>query len=421
MTYAPADTPRPYPAVITRFLRDDERLVLSEARDMPLVIEAGENRDLNFLKTFLGTHTPTLLQDLATYGAILLRGFAITSAKDFEQAMLSIHGFQGISNAFMSEEGRVPAGEEQFVLHTNAIYKTGGTLYLGGFHSENYYSADVPSYINFFCAKPSLRGGETGLVNMERVYAELSPALQQRLEKQSYHVGKWSFAEIANRYQLSDAQVQHLCQTVNLPIHHIGGKPYAFMYKPSVIQHPLTGKKSLQINLFELATLNKHLRACFRNDYRGREWAWHRLVWRLPNAILKLLEYGYMSVASLYYSPKHAMHMFGNTCKRLIADVRFRLTKIPQTRVGSCFTQQDIKTLAQLLRKHYSSCLWQSGDILIVDNKKVAHAGMPGEGARTVRAMICNPLEMAYTENTIGCIDGEERHTTAIGHYLSTL
>ena len=128
---------------------------------------------------------------MATYGAVLLRGFDITSDEEFEKRVLSIKGLQGISDAFMSEEGRIHSDNLKYVLHTNAVYKTGGTLYLGGFHSENYYSPDVPTYICFCCLKPSKRGGETGMINMEKIYHSLDNELKQKLEKNTFFVAKW--------------------------------------------------------------------------------------------------------------------------------------------------------------------------------------------------------------------------------------
>lgn len=172
-----------YPEVLTRFLGNEERLVLSQEQEMPLVIEAKKRKDASFLQAFLAQHTAPILEDLAQYGAILLRGFDIESEDVFEQTVLSIKNFRGISEVFMSEEGRVLVDDSNYVFHTNAVYKTGGTLYLGGFHSENYYSTDVPTYISFCCLKPSTRGGETGLINTEKVYQSLNEDLKAKLGK----------------------------------------------------------------------------------------------------------------------------------------------------------------------------------------------------------------------------------------------
>lgn len=412
---------REYVGVNTRFLRREERLMASEENEMPLVIEAKEEKDLNFLQQFLASNSQKIIEDIATYGAVLLRGFDVNSDSDFENTVLKIQGFKGISEAFMSEEGRIHAGDLKYVLYTNAVYKTGGTLYLGGFHSENYYSADVPGFICFCCLQPSLLGGETGLINMEKIYAQLSDELKMKLEANSFFVSKWLVSEVEKRYQIPKETIIEICNRFDLPIIGEGEEQFVLMYKPNIFEHPLTQKKSLQIILFEIAGLNEEMRRCFMADYQGRTWFWHRFVWRLPTFVLKILEYTYMIFASLFYSPKNAVKNLNAKINTLKASLKKnKAPSFNNTRVGSCFTKQDIKELAKLIRTYYSSCLWNKGDILLVDNKKVMHAGMPGSGPRLVRAMICNPLAMNYSSMKSGSIDCKERTSESIGFYMAS-
>lgn len=405
-----------YPDVTTRFLNAEERLIQSEEQQMPLVIEAKEHADLNFLHNFLAEHSTQIKKDIAQYGAVLLRGFEVHADEDFEKTVLQIKGFRGISEAFMSEEGRIHAGDLKYVLHTNAVYKTGGTLYLGGFHSENYYSPDVPSYICFCCFQPSLRGGETGLINMEKIYEHLDAGLKEKLSKTNFFVSKWLITDVMQRYQLNVEAVENLCAQFKLPIIGEGEDRFILMYKPNVFEHPVTKKQSMQINLFEIKNLNEAMRQCFMADYQGKTWFWHRLVWRLPAWVLKVLEFFYIICASFFYSPKNALKIvqskinsFRATCKK---------TKVPtfnDKKVGSCFNDQDVTKLAQLIRTYYSSCLWKKGDILLIDNRKVMHAGMPGAGPRLVRALIGNPLGMSYMPGQSGLIDCCEREGETMG------
>jgi hypothetical protein len=88
-------------------------------------------------------------------------------------------------------------------------------------------------------------------------------------------------------------------------------------------------------------------------------------------------------------------------------------------KVGSCLNDKDVKDLARLIRKYYSSCLWEKGDILLVDNMKVMHAGMPGAGPRLIRAMICNPMEMKYSYMQPGYLHCKNRKTQSIGYWMS--
>ena len=411
--------PTQYSDVTTRFLHKNERLILSKETEMPLVIEPNKLSSIEFLEEFLSANSECILNDLARYGAILLRGFKIDSEEDFERAILSIKGFKGISEAFMSEEGRVPVGKLKYVLHTNAVYKTGGTLYLGGFHNENYYSADVPSVISFCCFTPSKQGGETGIINMEKVYECFSEALKQKLESRNFFVSKWLLSDIASRYQISLQKAEEICKHFNLPIIGTGKKRFVTMHKPSVYVHPVTNKKALQINFFELRQLNSALRKCFINDYQGKTWFWHRLVWRLPEAAFKMLEHVYVMFASFFYSPKDSLGILWGKIKTLFLFNKKVATSFDKEKVESCFNKQEIHDLAKQMRDHYSSCLWVKGDILIVDNKKVVHAGMPGKGARTIRAMICDPLDISYSPSEPGIINCELRKTESVGWHLA--
>ena len=410
-----------YDEVTTRFLRVDERLIVSEETEMPLVIEPKGASDVAFLQTFLASNSTQILADIAKYGAVLLRGFDITSEEAFENTLLSIQGFRGISDAFMSEEGRDHVGNLKYVLHTNSVYKTGGTVYLGGFHSENYYSADVPSYICFCCLRPSDTGGETGLIHMQKIYQHLDEALQKKLEKNPFFVSKWLVSDVAERYKISNEAVEKLCAHFQLPIVGKGLDKFVLMYKPSVFLHPETKKKSLQINLFELPTLNAEMRKCFMQDYQGKAWFWHRFVWKLPESVMSILEFFYIIVASFIHSPIEALKIARSKWRAFKAvHKKNNLPAFNDVKVGSCFDEDQVKELAKLIRNYYSSCLWKQGDILLVDNRQVMHAGMPGSGKRLLRVVIGNPIEMNYTSSDPAVIECNNRKTDTVGSYART-
>ncbi|WP_298627738.1 TauD/TfdA family dioxygenase [uncultured Legionella sp.] len=406
-----------YPQVTTRFLRDDERLVLSDEKEMPLVIEANTQKDVAFIQQFLSTHATHLLEDLAQYGAILLRGFDITSDQEFEKTILSIPQFKGISEAFMAENGRTHVDDLKFVLHTNSVYKTGGTLYLGGFHTENYYSADVPGFIFFYCAQPSELGGETGIINTQKIYQSLNSSLQEKIEKNSFFVTKWLFTEVAERYNVDHETLDQIIKQFNLPVVGTGDERFICMYKPSVFIHPVTHEKALQLNLFELPTLNNYLRTCFKADYKGKDWFWHRFFWSLPAPLFNTIEFLAVAVIAFIHSPKNAYKIVRTKLASYFARKKTNLSD--PDKVETCFTEPEIQELAQAMRANYCSSLWQKGDILLIDNKKVMHAGMPGKGERVIRAMISNPIAMNYTNEETGILHAKERTSPSLGESLS--
>lgn len=406
-----------YANVITRFLRLDERLIVSKENEMPLVIEANGSTSVKFLKEFLTSHSVKILEDVAKYGALLFRGFDIASDEDFENTILSIPELRGISEAFMSEQGRTHVGNLKFVLHTNSVYKTGGTLYLGGFHSENYYNPDVPTYISFCCLKPSSLGGETGIINMEKVYEHLNNGLKEKLEKNSFFVSKWLVSDVAERYQISSETIEKICNQFDLPIIGKGNQQFILMYKPSIFVHPLTQKKSLQINFFKVPKINVEMRKCFIKDYKGKDWFWHRFIWRLPTFVFDIVEFFAVMFISFFHSPKESFSILRSKLK--VYKASRKINNFNKTGVKSCFNNKEIKDITALLRDYYSSCIWKKGDILLVDNRKVTHAGMPGAGDRLIRAMICNPIEMSYSFSEPGYINCKARKTETIGFYMT--
>lgn len=405
-----------YDGVTTRFLRKDERLINTSETEMPLVFEAKEHKGLNFLQDFLQANSEKLMEDVGKYGALLFRGFDIQSDKDFETAILSINGLHGISDAFMAEHGRERVDGLKYVLHTNTIYKTGGTLYLGGFHSENYYTTDVPGFISFCCLKPSKLGGETGLINMEKVYEHLDEKLKEKLESNPFFVGKWLVSDVAERYNIDTSTVEEICQQFDLPIVGEGEDKLILMYKPSVFVHPVTQKKAFQINFFSLPTLDIALRKLFMNDYQGDTWFWHRFVWNLPSSLFKAIENSFVFLIALFHSPKE---LYKLTLSKRKTENAFKKLNGKFLKVNSCFSEKDINQLAQVMRNFYCSIIWEKGDILLVDNRKTVHTGMPGSGPRLVRALISNPLRMKYSPDQSGCLECQDSPTESIGYYMA--
>lgn len=347
------------------------------------MIEPSKSSNKDFLEELLQQHSSQIHTDLARHGAILLRGFEIDCASDFERVILSIRGMRGIHEVLLSEPGRVIVDGTRFVFYTSTLGKTGGTLSLGSFHTENYYVPEVPRYIAFFCEVPGKLGGETGLLNAAKVYAALPDELKRKLEDRTCVAGYFAVLEMAARYGVRAKAIEELCEAVHLPISDIDGKRYVTVCKPSVIEHPLTHERALQINFGTLSALKEPLVRTFLSDYAGARWFIHRASWKYPWLVS--------------WSTRRAMQRFrlaakeGHGSHPKTPDV-----STPEAHtVESLFTREEVQILATCTRRYYSSFPWRRGDVLIIDNLKIAHSGMAGIGKRVVRAMMCNPLVLS--------------------------
>jgi alpha-ketoglutarate-dependent taurine dioxygenase len=372
-----------YDGVITRHLNRTERRVPSEEEETPLVIEPSKVSNKDFLLEFLQQHSARIHTDLAKHGAILLRGFGVDRAGDFERVMLSIRGMCGIHEILLSEPGRVIVDGTRFIFYTSTLGKTGGTLSLGSFHTENYYVPEVPRYIAFFCEVPGRLGGETGLLNVAKVYAALPDELQRKLEERACVAGYFAVPEMAARYGVLAQVIERFCEDVPLPISDLDGKRYITVYKPSVVEHPVTHERALQINFGALSALQEPLVRAFLPDYAGARWFVHRTSWKYP----------WLASWSTRRSGRR-FHLAARTGHG--SHPRTPDAGAPEARtVASLFIREEVQLLATYTRRYYSSFPWRRGDILIIDNLKIAHSGMAGTGKREVKAMMCNPLVLS--------------------------
>lgn len=413
------ETMHSYEGVLTRRLSRRERLLPTTEEDTPLVIEPKCSSSMEYLKGFLSQHSNQLVFDLSRYGAILIRGFSISSLLEFESAVLSIRGMEGIRDVFMAEPGRSLIDGTQFVLHTNTLMKTGGTLHLGGFHSENYYVPDVPRFISFFCVQPSVQGGETGLVNTAGIYRDLPQSLKEKLNARRFQAAMIPFTSIMQRYGVDASLIEALCAEQCLAVEEHDGVKYLSIFKPSVMEHPTTKELVLPINFSnELGGLgfDDHIQRVFSRDYKGYQWSIHKFVWRFPGLPMKL-----RMLSFAFHHPIRTTAI-GRSLLRGYIKRRTTSTELtPALHVRSVFSREDMSALALSVRQHYSSFLWRRGDLLLVDNLKMAHAGMPGVGPRQLRVMISNRVDLSSSVQAPGLFSPSEISTECLGARLVKL
>jgi alpha-ketoglutarate-dependent taurine dioxygenase len=307
-----------------------------------------------------------------------------------------------MASVFMSEAGRVLVPGTRFVLHTNSIYTTGGSFDLGHFHSENYFVPDVPRFIFFFCRQPSLMGGETGLVNTAKVFQSLPAETKARLREKAYLAGSYPVDDVRTRYGLSEAGLHQLVRERGLAVERHGDKRHVNLYKPSVLIHPQTGEAALAINYY--SGLMRHgfraaIQRAFMPDYAGPQWALHRQLWQRP-ALSRLMP-SLAVVRAPGVAARNFLGMVQDRAKAKLGLDRDVEAQAP-AEVDSAFEADDGARVAQAIRANFSSFRWQAGDMLMIDNLKMAHAGMPGFGPRLLRAMICNPMSLPLSASGPG-------------------
>jgi hypothetical protein len=346
-----------------------------------------------FLADFLSRNSRRIVEDISRHGALLFRGFDVTSPDLFERSIHSIEGIRGMKDILFIHDGRsIPVGNTQFVFHTSLtkrLEKTGGTLKFGYFHTENYGIPDVPSYVALFCEAPSVLGGETGLVDMASVYAALPKSLQNKLAETACLVKLHAISDLSEKFSASAEAIEDFCARVSLPVVTVNGVKFVAVYKPSLLQHPLTQTVSLSVNFAYMADLQPHVITEFWKDYSGLQWLFHRRTWKSW-----IRDHREKTSTRGTYEPQQtprSMNLAGAE------------SPIPGARtLTAVIDDEDRRIIAAAIRRSYFSFLWKKQDFLIVDNLRMAHTGMPGLGHRKLKVMMCNPLHFYTSKESSG-------------------
>jgi alpha-ketoglutarate-dependent taurine dioxygenase len=299
-----------------------------DGQGMPLVLRpAMPGIDL---ADWAGANRERIERDLFRHGAILFRGFDVSSSQDFERFASSL------CPGLFGEYGDLPREEVSARVYTSTPYPPDKTIL---FHNESSHLHRWPLKQFFFCVKPSEKGGETPIVDCRRIYADLDQGLRDLFAaKGLMYVRNFTDGLDVNWrdfFHTEDRdQVAAVCKSSGLGCEwRDNGGLRTTRVAPAVAKHPRTGEPVFfnQVQLHHVAALEDEVRS----------------------SLLSL--FGEESLPRSAY--------FGDG------------TPIPD------------EVIAEILRVYWRNAVsfsWQAGDILLVDNMLTAHARNPYEGARKI-------------------------------------
>lgn len=141
-------------------------------RQLPLVIEPVTGGAS--LATWVAAYAEEITRDLHRYGAILFRGFNVTSPEEFDTV---IHAASG--EPFAYKERSSPRTAVHGHIYTSTEYPPSQEIF---FHNENSYAHTWPRRLFFCCLVSAESGGETPLADVRRVYDSLPGPVRARFE-----------------------------------------------------------------------------------------------------------------------------------------------------------------------------------------------------------------------------------------------
>lgn len=312
----------PQTAVAREFLEDCPRLP---------VVYGALAQDIDIARWY-GDNEQQIQSDLYTHGAVLFRGFRVSGQSEFEQF---VHVAIQETAAYI--EGATPRTQLTKGIYTSTEFPSDQEI---APHNELSYVMHPPDKISFCCLVAPQKGGQTQMVDVGRVYERVDPELIRQFEAR----GGWllrrsydgDFGPTVHKAFGTDSldEIQAYCEGANIRL-EVGadGKVVTEQVRPVVHRHPRTG---------------------------APVWFNHVAFWH-PSSLPASVRARFDEIFSVRDFPYSTY--FGDG------------TPIPDAHIAAlrqAYSDEEVKFT------------WRPGDILLLDNWRVAHGRKAFVGERKV-------------------------------------
>ena len=337
-----------------------EKTFLSEEK-LPIVYRATEGANKDSIVNWIGKNEKEWQRDLGLYGAILLRGFGLKTALDFEAVALATKDKLGDFYLGTSPRDKLT----DYVFTASELPPHYPIMQ----HAEMSFLDNPPKRLFFFAKQASYYGGETPLTDLRKVYSLIDPAIKKKIEAKGIrYQRKYDGPSSGSRFSLwKTKRWDEMFNTTNISEVEKIAKKNRFDLK-------WEGTDSLTI-------FNKQ--SGFRKHPKLGTTAWHNHtqvfhfdtpvieVWKIfkRQKTLRSLGVALLLTVITWFkklgdSSNYAMHVtYGD---------------------GEEFTSKEISAICNTFWENLSAFRWENGDVLIIDNYSVSHGRLPFNGDREI-------------------------------------
>jgi len=292
------------------------------------------------LVSWAASHRELIESRLQEHGAILFRGFGLTTVDDMERCAQSV-----VPELLEYRERSSPRHAIAERVYTSTDYPPAYPIFL---HNENSYQSAWPLKLFFFCQIAAASQGATPLADVRKVCQRIDPAIRERFEQKGWsyvrNFGHGLGLDWKTVFQTEDrGQVEEYCRKARIEVEWLadGDRLRTRAVRRAVAVHPRT-RETVWFNhatFFHVSTLEPEIR--------------ETLIADLPEDELP---------ANTYYGD------------------------------GSPIEPETLDALRQAYHAETVRFPWEEGDLLLVDNMLVAHGREPFTGSRKVLVAMAQPL-----------------------------
>ncbi|MDR6673221.1 TauD/TfdA family dioxygenase [Xanthomonas sp. 1678] len=302
----------------------------------------GQSQPLPLVVTPLPGHADRLLDVASTcreeletlltrHGAILFRGFAMTSPATFDAFISSVS-----SDAMFYSERSSPRHAVYRNIYTSTDHPADKEIVQ---HSEQSYNRSFPRKIFFYCETPSAKGGATPLADARKIYRRIPQETIAQFEARHYRYSRCFWQVMGTTWQTtfqtdSKDQVEDYCRRNDIHFEwHPDDVLKTYQVRRTTAYHPVSGEACWfnHCAFFNLLSLDEDTQEILRDSFEPNE---------LPNQTF-----------------------YGD---------------------GEEIPDEIIRQLQQAYLAERTEFFWQKGDLLMIDNVLVTHGRRSFEGERSI-------------------------------------
>jgi hypothetical protein len=331
------------------------------SKGLPLAVRPRGNKSADALVAWLAERPEETHNRLLEHGAILFRGFSIETPEDFERVARAID--PELKNEYLGTSPR--DGLTDYVFSASEL----PSYYPIPQHCEMSFTGHPPRRLFFCCLVAPSDGGETPLVDFQRVAEQMDPDVRRRFDEGGIRTIRnysgpdtgaldlWQLKPWTEMFGTRDrAAVEKKCEEEGFLATWGAGDSLRLVGQHEAFRdHPETGA-SVWFNhlvVFHLSTAEAEYRRIWQRRRGLRDLA----LWQFARAMTA----GKQLTTEPDAQAMHCTYLDG--------------TEIPT---------EDIEHVRDLVWKNLVTYPWLEGDVVAIDNNRVGHGRLPYSGARTV-------------------------------------
>lgn len=335
---------------------------IDEGGELGVILRPREPLSVDELVALFRKEREAVDKTLHQYGALLLRGSASRSPQDFERIASSLT--KGLKNDYLGTSPRNAV--TQFVHNASEL----PAFYPIPQHCEMSFVKRPPERLLFSChIAPNAPGGETPIADFRRMLDDLDPEVRAKFERLGVRIVRnyrSSSARASGPFQLKpwDAlfgtadreEIERICGENEFSVQWLEGDRLRLIhFQEATRAHPVDGRP----------VWFNHSQVFHPSQAKGE---YRRIAERYDRLRMR----GLALVASTLSAMERAFHgEDGIAMNCTYGD-------------GSPITFAEMEAVRDAIWKNMRIVPWERGDILLIDNFRVAHGRMPYRGPRQI-------------------------------------